>query len=744
MKNLEKIKSNINEYLNEVSAISIHFETLSKVDKELSSLWRDQIKVISDSMASPLFRIAVVGTVKSGKSTFINSILQAELLKRGAGIITAFVTRIVDGEKIQGWIELKSWEQINGEIRECLRDLPLVMINRIGKNFLENCDLRLSENRELLEACIAELKENGMTSTGIIDSNFLILNAYLKGYPSISPLVEDEPKKIIFDQGHILDHQNFVGEESQAVYLKDMEIQYPLSPIGEAIEIADCQGIDSPNPLHFSLVQDYLLKSHFIIYVINSRIGLREADFKLLKAIDKLKLLGNTLFVLNVDLDSHGDLENWKESVERVKQELSFLTSHGDIYDFSCLLQLLESNKDNLDKREKKRLELWESDRNFLEKSKRNFECFIAQLKNMVTYSRLELLVQSVKFRLLMIINTLLQSIKNRMILFGKTEERLDDISERIEEHSKIMARQLDSVENLIEGLRESFRKELGNQVDHFFMGSEGSIIEKTLESIENYSVDSQFIQSAMTNQKELLVNIYSFYHNFRHKVSKFLVEEIKVDILEFAKKSNVLISSEVERHGKAFWDLFVSKLNVLQRELKEVGINEPLDMPAFAIDFSIEKNELPPFNLLTKNHPIGRGSFMLKFGFGQVAQAFNLLKRKLLGKREKDETFFKESLREAILFLKKETKKELLFSLQDFHQNFKYVYVFSYADSCLEKLRLALKNSLKMVLLDLSSLAEAIRKTDFQNMKTYQDLEELEKVVIGLRDTIANLAVEP
>lgn len=39
-------------------------------------------------------RLAVVGAVKSGKSTMINALVGQDLLRRGAGILTAMITRV--------------------------------------------------------------------------------------------------------------------------------------------------------------------------------------------------------------------------------------------------------------------------------------------------------------------------------------------------------------------------------------------------------------------------------------------------------------------------------------------------------------------------------------------------------------------------------------------------------------------------------------------------------------------------
>ena len=50
--------------------------------------WMHICSSIEKQMAENVIRVAVVGPIKSGKSTFINSILKSDYLKRGAGVVT--------------------------------------------------------------------------------------------------------------------------------------------------------------------------------------------------------------------------------------------------------------------------------------------------------------------------------------------------------------------------------------------------------------------------------------------------------------------------------------------------------------------------------------------------------------------------------------------------------------------------------------------------------------------------------
>ena len=59
--------------------------------------WEKTCESLPAQMEEDLVRVAVVGAIKSGKSTFLNSLLHGDFLKRGAGVVTSIVTRVRAG-----------------------------------------------------------------------------------------------------------------------------------------------------------------------------------------------------------------------------------------------------------------------------------------------------------------------------------------------------------------------------------------------------------------------------------------------------------------------------------------------------------------------------------------------------------------------------------------------------------------------------------------------------------------------
>jgi hypothetical protein len=114
--------------------------------------WLKVLAQVQAHLAEDTCRLAVIGAVKSGKSTMINALVGQDLLRRGAGILTAMITRVQPGPQPQAVLQFKEWEEINGELRRALGLLP-------NPRLLERAaplDLQEAADRELLAQVLAE------------------------------------------------------------------------------------------------------------------------------------------------------------------------------------------------------------------------------------------------------------------------------------------------------------------------------------------------------------------------------------------------------------------------------------------------------------------------------------------------------------------------------------------------------------------------------------------------------------
>ncbi|MCE5242270.1 MAG: dynamin family protein, partial [Desulfobacteraceae bacterium] len=111
-----QLKKKIQQRVEALEDVIRTLETPGIVDENLASRWRTHLTRVQGSLRDSLLRVAVVGSVKSGKSTLINTLAGRDLLKRGAGIITAFITRLRTNGDVGGWVELKPWSQVMEEL----------------------------------------------------------------------------------------------------------------------------------------------------------------------------------------------------------------------------------------------------------------------------------------------------------------------------------------------------------------------------------------------------------------------------------------------------------------------------------------------------------------------------------------------------------------------------------------------------------------------------------------------------
>lgn len=114
---IEHLVSDTISVIDSLAAASNHSDKSLAESRQLCSK-------IPSHISEGILRVAVVGVIKSGKSTFINAISGKELVQRAAGTVTSITTRIRKGKKNRAVIHLKSWDDINREIESSLAMFP--------------------------------------------------------------------------------------------------------------------------------------------------------------------------------------------------------------------------------------------------------------------------------------------------------------------------------------------------------------------------------------------------------------------------------------------------------------------------------------------------------------------------------------------------------------------------------------------------------------------------------------------
>jgi hypothetical protein len=680
MTEYRELKKKIEQRVAVLAETIQELESREIVEEQASARWKEQLIQVRTSLEDPLLRIAVVGTVKSGKSTLINALAGKDLLKRGAGIITAFITRLITHGEIDGWVELKPWSQVLDELNASFRMIPHY------SELLEeehSVDIRLAEDRNRIEGLLARMRDEWRQKDGLLDPSHLILRGYLDGYDRVQEVIGDEARRLHFDRHSLDQHQRYVGSEGQAVYLRDMELHYPITWLGESIELADCQGIDSPNPLHFALLQQYLLKSHLILYVISSRSGLREADFRLMDFIRTLKMLPQTFFVLNVDLDDHPHLLDLQSLADRVRSELSWVLRDPRFFSFSALYHLVAQLGDSASVRERRHLQLWREEMALVHFTEEGFSAFRESLSQVVCGQRLQVLCGSGLSRLSVVAGSVMDTAAAQRMLLDHSLDDIKQTAEGLKDKQERLLGSLETLKNAISGLRNSLCDEIDRVVDPFFDPARSRIVNETLDVVENYPIHFEH-EKGPADYRWLFHQFHRLYREFRQTLAHYLVEKVNLQLIEFAKKEEASLCERLKRAAEAFWTLFAAALEDYRRETGLFDAGRCAGHDSSEAHWQARGLIPPPnFSAFVDQGAIGRGILLMKLGLAGFTRLLDDFRSRLgkardllLGKRKHE-----GMSHEAIKLLKKEAKRELVQAFAEYRNQFKSHYLYRIVD---------------------------------------------------------------
>jgi GTPase SAR1 family protein len=706
MNEYRELKKKIAQRVAILSEVVQEMESREGVETAASERWKDHLNRVSSSLEDPLLRIAVVGTVKSGKSTLINALLGKDLLKRGAGIITAFITRIITSVEAEGWVEFKPWPQILDELNATLGVLPRYY-GLVDEDV--RFDLRNAEDRDRLKVLLARVQDEWRLKDGRLDPSHMLLEGYLEGYERVHSSVGEEIRRLCFDEQSLNQHQLYVGSEGQAVYLRDMELHYPVAWLGESIELADCQGIDSPNPLHFALLQQYLLKSHFIVYVISSRSGLREADFRLLDFIRTLKMFPQTFFVLNADLDDHPNREDLERLAERVRSELSWAVGTPRFFLFSGLYHLIAQMKSSASERERRHLRLWHGEAPLAQLSDGGFGEFRECLSREICGQRYRVLCGSALSRLSMIAAGVMNTAAVQKELLARGGEDARTAASGLKDRAERLLGSLDTLKNAVGGLRVSLREETDRILGAYFDPERGRVIQETLEALEAHPVSFRD-EDVPGESRRLFHQFHHLYRDFRQSLARYLVEKVNLQVIAFARKEETALCERLKRAAEDFWVLFEAALEDYRRGtgLFETSPHPSIERPETC--WQIRGEIAPPsFSVFVDQGAIGRGMLLMKLGLSSFNRLLGDFRARLgkpgdllIGERR-----YETLLEEATKLLKKEAGREVMQAFREYEKRLKSDYLYRIVDEESKRLLQEFQIRTDMVRVEFGDLLE-------------------------------------
>ena len=670
-------------------------------------------------------RMAVVGTVKSGKSTLINSLLGGDLLKRGAGIVTAMVTRIEPGDRAGAVLLFKDWEEVNGELNSALSLFPSpVLLER-----REGYDIRQSGDRQLLAEALAQTDQAQLLHLDMMDKNYILVRSFLEGYAEVEKILAAGQHSLELDAKELARHQHLVTHEAEAVYLKNVRLTLPFPWPAKGLELGDCQGSDSPIPQHLAQVQNYLIGADLVIYVISSRVGLRQADYRFLTELKRMRLLANCVFVLNLDLNELENLDEAQALIQRWQREIAVFHSEAPLFTFSGLDQLLHRLKaqgQTLSPKDLGKLITWEADTALTEFSRREAARFEAYLQQTAATRQIRLLLSSSLGQL----QTVSQGLRERLLLqdkfLGEDVTAFQTIRDRLNQRRRPLESLLHSLGQAMQGAGHDLKQQVRSRLDKFFDARHGEVGPEISRFIGDYQGDLDKLELG-DQLSAFLPGLYQVYQGFQQRLLLFLTEEVNLKILEFIRNQEEWLKEELSQVLEPLLAPLQDALNLYYQEIGSLGIKA--SVPVITPGPWVKPENLQPklFSLELGLNMRLRSQAMLRFGINLVGEAMSRLKKRLRKQATAPRPErLRASLADALKTIKAHTREELADNLLSYSEGLKFQYFLPLLDYLSQNQENGLKSSLAALMVDLEGVQEAMAQQSHRKEAWRRQLAEL------------------
>jgi len=668
--------------------------------------WEKTCAAVPGQLTEPTIRVAVVGAIKSGKSTFLNALLRGEFLKRGAGVVTSIVTRVRAGERLRATLYYKSWSEVNADMEQALVLFPSLQWRSAEERF----DIRRAQERTELQQALDALNADLRISEDARNHNMVLLSCYLKGYETVRPFLSDHQATQHYDADRFIDHWTYTGNEALAVYLRDIQLDVHSGAVGSNIEIADCQGSDSSNPLHLAMIQDYLRVAHLLIYVISSRTGLRRADIKFLTMIKKMGILDNVLFVLNCDFSEHPSIEDLKGLAGRVSEELALIRSEPQIYAFSALFNLFEALGGRLAEKDRRRQDHWRAETELVNFSGQETRRFTSVFSEILERQRYTLLLQNPIERLSTISAGMSHWIGVNRDILSRDAAGAREIAERIRRHQQRFGQILTALQSSLSGVLPTIRKTLAGDVNRLLEPGSGEIMTAISGFISGYRLAPESYAERL-GQSGFFQTLYQVFQMFKQALDAFITEHINPEIIRFIAGQEVRIRDALEAIATPYQGLIADAYQEFCRLMDTLRIAidcagpEGMGVPSVEALLRQTGLQVPPLAASIGYTARIRTEAVVRRGFYRTVSGIKKIMKKPVKPGQDDG----RAIQEAMRAIKRETRQSLEFHLKDYQENLKFKYLFRLAETVAQHYEQAVLQQLQAYSTDFGVLAERL-----------------------------------
>ena len=719
----------------DISALFSDAESITGMSDRSFADWQKTCSGIYKQMSEKIIRVAVVGPIKSGKSTFINSLFKGDYLKRGAGVVTSIITRVRRGKQLKARLLFKSWDEINSEIDQALVLFPSLDWRTEKNRF----DIRRKSERIDLQQALSSLSTEHLFTNHSRNINSVLLTSYIKGYEKVKDMISSDTMTSQYEDNMFTEHWAFVGDGSMAVYLRDIQLEIDSGSIDSNIEIVDCQGSDSPNPLHLAMIQDYLLLTHLIIYVLSSRTGLREADIKFLSIIKKMGIMDNILFVINCDFSEHESIDDLNALIEKVKEELSMIKPDPDIFSISALFNLFKVQNMNLSQKDRLRLAQWEKEKELTDFSDLETERFESFFYNKLTMGSYSLLFKNHLERLSVILSGMSHWILVNQNILTRDADSTNEVIEKIKHHQKGMNQIKSMIKNTLDGSIQKMKHELKLDIDRYFDVRSGDLLNDIVEFIRSYKVTYQKYEENL-KATGFSNTLYLVFQEFRQALDTYMAETVNPEVIRFVREKETRIKEYLDSITGPFDAMVQDAIVEYSSMMGNLGINSSrkslkrIALPDFDSIKDITGLALPPAVASMRYTAKMKTEAVMRLGFYTVVKFFKKLLKKPIQSKNEQEVL---ALKDGVLRMKRETEKSVVYHFKDYQENIKFQYIYKLIEAASNSLYETLTDRFRAYVADLSNIVELINNKLIDKHQAYEILKEMEQTSIGIDERI-------
>jgi GTPase SAR1 family protein len=702
--------------------------------------WEKTCAAVPGLLTEPTIRVAVVGAIKSGKSTFLNALLRGEFLKRGAGVVTSIVTRVRAGDRLRATLYYKSWSEVNADMEQALVLFPSLQWRSAEERF----DIRREQERAELQQALNALSADLRISDDARNHNMVLLSCYLKGYETVRPLLSDQQATQRYEADRFIEHWTYTGNEALAVYLRDIQLDVHSGAVGSNIEIADCQGSDSSNPLHLAMIQDYLRVAHLLVYVISSRTGLRRADIKFLTMIKKMGILDNVLFVLNCDLNEHPSIDDLKGLAGRVSEELALIRPEPQVYAFSALHNLFDALDGRLTERDRRRRDQWLAETELVSFSGAESLRFASAFGGILERQRYSLLLQNPIERLSTVAAGMSHWIGVNRELLSRDAADAREIAARIRRHQQRFGQILAALQSSLSGVVPAIRKSLAGEVNRFLDAGAGEIMTAVNGFISGYRLAPESYAERL-GQSGFFQTLYQVFQMFKQALDEFITEQINPEIIRFIAGQEIRIRDALEAIATPYQGLIADAYQEFCRLMATLRIAvdcagpERIGAPSVETLLRQTGLQVPPLATAIGYTARIRTEAVVRRGVYRTVSGLKKIMKKPVAPGADDA----RAIQDAMRAIKRETRQSLEFHLRDYQENLKFTYLFRLAETAAQHYEQAVLQQLQAYSSDFGVLAERLGTQQIDKERAADLLADMDRRCRPIGETLAQLKAE-